>query len=137
VLARFLAPQLEELLHRARQKEGRGFEAVERELLQIDHAELGGVIAHHWKLPKSIALGIQYHHAPDECVDADGGAVVAWVVHLANLVAAQLGYGGELRLPVDEDFEPALERLGMDMTGLEKLMYRTQLRIDQVGERFG
>jgi HD-like signal output (HDOD) protein len=136
VLARFLAPQLEEFMHRRQLEGASSSEAAERELLAIDHAELGGVIARHWKLPKSIGVGIQYHHTPSECTDVEGGPVVAWVVHLANLVANSLGCGGELRVPVDGDFEPALERLGMDPTALEKLMYRTQLRIDQVGERF-
>ena len=56
--------------------------------------------------------------------------------HLANLVANRLGYLAGSVMPTEQDFEEPLEMVGMDVTGLEKLCFRTQLRIDEVGERF-
>ena len=39
---------------------------AEMEILEVNHAELGGLIARHWGLPDIIALGVQYHHAPTD-----------------------------------------------------------------------
>ena len=52
------------------------------EILEVNHAELGGPIARHWGLPSTIALGIQYHHTP-----TDDHPLVCHVVCVANVLA--------------------------------------------------
>lgn len=137
VLGRFLDQQVRDFLRRARIQSGYDEADAEAEVLDVNHGELGGLIAAHWKLPRSICVGIQYHHDPAACGNAEGLQYVPWFVHLANLVAKRLGKGCDDVLPEDEDFRLPLEVLGMDETKLEKLLYRTSLRIDQIGERFG
>ena len=136
VLGRFLDEQVRGFLRRARLQGGLGESEVEAEVLDVNHGELGGLIAAHWKLPRSICVGIQYHHDPAECGDQEGLQYVPWFVHLANLVARKLGKGCDEVVPEDGEFERPLQMLGMDETKLEKLLYRTSLRIDQIGERF-
>jgi HD-like signal output (HDOD) protein len=137
VLGRFLDSQVREFLRRARLQSGRDDAEAEFEVFDVHHGELGGLIAAHWKLPRSICVGIQYHHDPASCGTEEGLQYVPWFVHLANLVARRLGKGCDDVLPEDAEFELALEFLGMDEMKLEKLLYRTSLRIDQIGERFG
>ena len=134
VLCRYLGAQLAELVRRSHPDEPGPTFLDERSLLEIDHGELGAIVAEHWKLPTSIVAGIRHHHDPDGAPGADTGASVPSIVHLADLVAHRLvGKGQE---PPDDEFTPGLTRLGMDAMGLENLLYRTQLRLDQVGERF-
>ncbi len=45
-------------------KPGMSFLETEREMLGVDHAELGGALAEHWDLPERIANAIRYHHKP-------------------------------------------------------------------------
>src|SRR5690606_8698029 len=58
----------------------------ERRVLGADHAELGAMLAEHWKLPPEIVESIRTHHAPPPAGDnAINKAVV--IVHLANQLA--------------------------------------------------
>lgn len=136
VLNRFLEPEVHDFLRHARENDGLTPQDAESEVLQIGHAELGGLVADHWKLPRSIVLGIRYHHDPGRCQEAGEQRWIPWYVHLSNLVANRLGYLAGSVMPTEQDFEEPLEMVGMDVTGLEKLCFRTQLRIDEVGERF-
>ena len=45
-------------------KPGMSFLETEREMLGVDHAELGGALAEHWDLPERIANAIRLHHEP-------------------------------------------------------------------------
>lgn len=136
VLGRFLDQDIREFLRRARHEGGRSAAVAESEVLDVNHAELGGLIAQHWKLPRSICVGIQYHHDPAACGDDEGLGHVPWIVHLANLVARKLGKGADETIPEDADFTPALDALGMDEAKLARLVSRTERRIEEVGERF-
>jgi len=58
---------------------------VERELLEIDHAAVGGKMAEHWSLPPLLAMPIACHHCPEEAPDEV--VEVAEVVYAARQVA--------------------------------------------------
>ncbi len=81
VLSRFLDPEVLAVLHEARTAGGLSALAAEVEVLSVHHAELGGLIAQHWKLPDAIVQGISKHHTADEHDD------VARLVRLADLLA--------------------------------------------------
>jgi diguanylate cyclase (GGDEF)-like protein len=42
---------------------------LERKALQSDHAEVGGMLAEHWKLPAVLSRPIGSHHAPEKVTD--------------------------------------------------------------------
>lgn len=73
-------------------EQGYSFVAAEREVLGIDHAELGGLIAEKWAFPRAIIAAVRYHHTPwlsgEDCSDLVG------LVHLANCMALLTGIGG-------------------------------------------
>ncbi len=137
ILARCVDDQILDFLARARQEGGRAELAqAEAEVLEVDHAELGGRVADHWQLPRSIGVGIEFHHRPRACPEGEGWRWMPWYVRLADLVARRLGYALE-ETPVDDgDLAEAMEMLGLDESQLEKLLYRTSLRLDQIHERF-
>ncbi|PLW68409.1 sensor domain-containing diguanylate cyclase [Pseudohalioglobus lutimaris] len=45
--------------------------AIERELLQLDHARVGYEVSHYWSFPPALSLPILYHHRPEECQSGD------------------------------------------------------------------
>ena len=56
---------------------------IERHLLDIDHAELGGIITRRWGLPDSISDAIECHHDPEASHDP----LAAHTVAIADAIA--------------------------------------------------
>ncbi len=71
-------------------EEGLSFEVAEREVLGIDHAELGAVVIDGWNLPSDIVEVVRFHHCPDEC---RGDTLVADLVHTADNLSLMSGIG--------------------------------------------
>jgi HD-like signal output (HDOD) protein len=117
VLARFLAPEELRWLADARDLGGMSSLQAETEVLGVHHAELGGLIAGHWKLPDRLILGVSFHHTPEA-----GDDVVCDVVYLANIAAKRIGEG-VVRAPseVVAD-EVTLARLGITPGAWEDLI---------------
>lgn len=94
---------------------------AERQVLGMDHGELGGCVARHWGLPERVAAAITHHHDP-----AAAQSTLCDVVHLANGVAKLAGFGpiiAELDGPIEGDvlvrlsFTPAdLQTFCSDLT---------------------
>lgn len=41
---------------------------VERELFQMDHAEVGALLGEHWNLPEAVVEAIRLHHNPEKAI---------------------------------------------------------------------
>jgi putative nucleotidyltransferase with HDIG domain len=91
VLSVFVRETFEEIKTLVRGK-GYSFIAAEREVLGMDHAELGGLIAEKWKFPPAIIEAVRYHHTPWLCRGEDPDLVA--LIHLANCMALITGIGG-------------------------------------------
>lgn len=85
VMARYLKPDILAYLHSADQGDPNISLSAEREILNVHHGELGGLIAQHWKLPDIIVRSIIYHHTPEECTEIDN--TICHMTCLANWVA--------------------------------------------------
>ncbi len=104
---------------------------AERDVLGIDHATLGGLVATHWGLPATVADAITYHHTPGLAPTPTGD-----VVHLANALAKLTGYGpliAEVDGPVDRD---ALKRLSLETADIHALCLELTDRMETGRERF-
>jgi HD-like signal output (HDOD) protein len=132
VLARFLDPDLLSYLQRA-QSEGRCHPLeAEMEILEVNHAELGGLIARHWGLPSTIALGIQYHHTP-----TDEHPLVCHVVCVANVLAKTVLPETEAPPPYPEDHTASFQKLGIDAQLETRICQAVSARFAKVLELFG
>ena len=71
--------------------EGRPATEVERDLLDIDHAEVGGWLAERWSFPAVLVAPIAHHHDP-----MSSGAEhlrETLIVHLSNILVKRHGIG--------------------------------------------
>jgi putative nucleotidyltransferase with HDIG domain len=83
---------------------------AERDILGLDHAEVGGMLASSWRFPDSLCQAVAEHHSPASSLANS----LANVVHIADAFAHALGLSGsttELVMAVDRT---AWERLGLD-----------------------
>lgn len=94
-----------------------GFNEAERQVLGMDHAEIGATLARAWNLPESVCAAVRWHHEPDRAVEHQQ---LVTLVHVADCLAHMLGFGtdvGELSRTVAPH---ALERLGIPLRELER-----------------
>lgn len=66
------------------------FNDAEREILGINHAEVGALLFKKWDLPQSIIDVIEYHHEPRKY---SGDSMVVKIVHIADALALMSGIG--------------------------------------------
>jgi putative nucleotidyltransferase with HDIG domain len=64
---------------------------AEREVLGIDHAELGGKITHQWKFPRTIISAVRFHHTPHLATE---DYQTVQLVYLCDVVAMITEIGG-------------------------------------------
>jgi signal transduction histidine kinase len=60
---------------------------IERKYFDVDHAELGSVIANRWRLPESLQRVVRTHHHLELGHDAD---ILARIVRLADILAKNI-----------------------------------------------
>jgi putative nucleotidyltransferase with HDIG domain len=65
--------------------------ALERTLLGTDHSAVGRALADRWQVPPTLVAAIEFHHEPDVAPDAH--RPIAFVVHLADMLAMMFGVG--------------------------------------------
>ncbi|BCS33011.1 HD family phosphohydrolase [Luteitalea sp. TBR-22] len=104
---------------------------AERQVLGMDHGELGGYVARHWGLPERVAAAITHHHTP-----AAARSTICDVVHLSNGVAKLSGFGpliAEIDGPIEGD---VLARLNFSPTDLHTFCSELTDRMRTGQERF-
>jgi HD-like signal output (HDOD) protein len=107
---------------------------AEREVLGLEHAELGGMIGRAWGLPASLVVGISDHHAPPTA--AGGAGLIAHAVHLADVVAKAVGGGPDDNADL-ETFAAAMGELGLTATAYDDVCVAVADRFAEVAARFG
>ncbi len=66
---------------------------AEQEAVGFSHEELGAVLADQWNFPDELIQAIRYHHDPEQ---APGVSHLPAIVHVANAIVLDLGYGVEV-----------------------------------------
>ena len=90
----FLDPKLSDKLHeRLAAAPDHPALAIEKEILELSHDELGAALASHWNLPDEIIAVLRYHHAPDEAEAAGAeGQTLARLVNIAEKLLPSFGF---------------------------------------------
>ena len=99
------------------QNNGRSMYAIEKDILGINHAEVGAALATPWKLPETMIKVIGEHHEPNE--DANPMTVL---IHAADATSRSMGFA--FKEPTQELIvsESALGHLGIDLPAFSTLV---------------
>jgi putative nucleotidyltransferase with HDIG domain len=133
VVGSFVAEEQGAILRRVRQ--GQSFIAAEKEVLGLTHAELGARVAEAWSLPPAVAWAARWHHEPTAAPPEVDRNLVS-LVHAADALAHQLGFGadtGELAREIDSAAEG---RLGLKARRLEVVASGSLESIREMGNLF-
>ncbi len=85
---------------------------AEAEVLGVDHAQLGGMVARAWCLPDSLVAGIERHHATKGHAHPDSAELIGYAVHVSDVVAKAVGGGPDDNAEI-ETFARAMGELGL------------------------
>ncbi len=110
VLAAFYPDEVENLQQLLAQG-GKSFAEAEHEL-ELSHAEVGKLLAEHWKLPAILTQVISRHHAPHANLEY---FPMVSAVHAADYLAHGLGFNDGYRHDAPKLDPKALEALNMDV----------------------
>jgi len=109
------------------------FEVAEKEVLGIDHAEIGARILSQWSLPDDLVHAVRWHHGPE---GAGTSNRTTDVVHVANVLCLMMGIGvGREGL----QYAPSPEvthRLGLKPFTLERVASKTLQWIEELSDVF-
>ena len=100
---------------------------AERDIIGLDHAEVGGLLADAWLFPPALRAALAGHHAPAEST----GSLPADLIHVADAVAHALGLAqsiDEMVLPVDRT---AWHRLGLDRQKVAAVLPEVMAGMDE------
>jgi putative nucleotidyltransferase with HDIG domain len=132
VMGEFVQAELEDIETLA--SSGQAFDAAERKVLGVDHAQIGATILESWSFPPALVSAVRWHHRPEQCQPAQ---VLADVVHVAEMLCMMTGFGPG-RESLRYEISPAVQdRLGLDEEQLEAAASRTLESVEELTSTFG
>jgi HD-like signal output (HDOD) protein len=99
-------------------REQRDFCEIEREVMGVDHQQLGMGLAEMWKFPLSCQLVAGHHHQP--LILSDSNRTLVMLVHIADTLCCQAGQGFNLTAANQKLEEPLVRESGLEMHIVEK-----------------
>ena len=100
------------LFYRQLNEERKSLIEVEKNMLGIDHTEVGSDLAHAWSLPGSLVEAIRYHHKPENTII---NVELVHIVYLADLLMSMFHTSLELESLNTEALASRLETIGLSM----------------------
>lgn len=117
--------QLREVCDAARTSD-RSFIDLEREIMGMDHQQLGTCLAEQWRFPKNCQLVAGYHHQPSAL--GDGNRMLVTLVYVADTICCQSSHGFNLTAMHQRLDELELRDVQLDPA----LIARTAANLDEL-----
>ncbi len=106
--------------------------SVEKRILGVDHAELGGVLAERWNFPEMITMMIRHHSS----LPAEKPWEGVYCAHIADMVAN--GLSPQEHIGIGTTLDPrASEWLGFDGAQMEELVSHTAQQVELASQMLG
>ena len=131
VLGEFVHDSFQEIMDLVSNQEYSFLEA-EKEVIGINHAELGGEIASLWNFPKEIKDAITYHHRPDLMEEGDDST--PWLIYLADQACMMMGIGGGTDGLAYRGLKEVIDKFGLRQRDLEESIVLLLKDLDKAKE---
>ena len=108
--------------------DSRSFCEIERDIIGVDHQQLGLGLAEAWKFPRACQLVAGFHHEPST-LSGDARRLVT-LIHVADILCCQASVGFNLtaaKQPLDSD---AVADLAVDSATIDQLRQRLPALIE-------
>jgi HD-like signal output (HDOD) protein len=104
------------------------FLSAEKSILGFDHAEIAARVCEKWNFPKSISVGIKYHHSPSRF----RGNELGYIVHVSDQIAVWSGMATDgISLEIgDRGFDV----LGITVEEIGPIMDEVVCSVNQIAE---
>lgn len=116
-------------------EEIRSFDAAEREVLGIDHAEAGAALLDSWHLPENLVAAVRYHHEPEsappqltELVD---------LLHLGDQIVMMSGIGVGIDGTHYRTSTDAVSRLDIRPSLVDQALGKTMIAFQEIRSLYG
>ncbi|MCF7811631.1 response regulator [bacterium] len=103
--------------------------SVSRRIIEIDHAEIGGMITEAWGLPKQLVNAVSFHHDP-MAVSPDNYEV--HLIHLANYMAHHYGVGVSGNPKPDPLYTGSLEALRLQGREMDDIWKSLRINVNNI-----
>jgi putative nucleotidyltransferase with HDIG domain len=130
VISHALNGQSQELIRRIVERGDRPLLELEREVLGVNHAEIGAWLLRQWRLPECITEAVANHHAPP----VQPRPLLSAVVHVADLIAHESGASPGIGSFSARTDEAAVTALGLDAVEIQNLIVGTLDALEEVKE---
>jgi HD-like signal output (HDOD) protein len=114
------------LFYRELNEEEKNFLDVEKQVLGIDHTEVGADLARNWSFPESLVETIQHHHKPE---DAQQHNALVHIVHLADLLMSRFHSGLELERLDTEALAARLQAVGLSISDFPAIVDHIPIKV--------
>jgi HD-like signal output (HDOD) protein len=104
----------------------RNFVDIEREVMGMDHQQLGSCLAEHWRFPKNCQMVAGYHHKPSAL--GEQNKMLVTLVYVADTICCQSHHGFNLTAMHQRLDELELRGVNLDST----LIARTAANLDEL-----
>jgi putative nucleotidyltransferase with HDIG domain len=121
ILGRFVAFSYEKINILVHSK-GYSFNEAEKEVIGMNHEELGARVGEKWRFGEKLIYIIGHHHMSDESARDD---VATALVYLADIVCMMMGYGTGIDGLAYRFYSDVLNRMYLTDKDLQKVMLDT------------
>jgi HD-like signal output (HDOD) protein len=109
--------------------ENLSFREAEKQIIGVDHTELGGMIAKMWKFSPKMVKIIRHHHLTDVSMVKDKEITV---VYLADCICMMIGIGVGSDGLAYRFNDQAMIELGIEADDISKIIARFALNMQKV-----
>jgi putative nucleotidyltransferase with HDIG domain len=128
ILSTYVADAFEAIQNRIENK-GMTFSAAEKDVLGIDHAELGAMVAQQWHFDPEMVEIIKYHHDP---LRAGEMGLPLCVVYVADCICMMIGQGVGVDGLAYRHYQEAVDRLGVTAIDLQRIIVRFREKFEGI-----
>jgi len=128
IMGRFVAFSYEKINILVNSK-GYSFNEAEKEVIGMNHEELGALVGKKWQFGKKLIYIIRHHHMSEESCRDD---VETALVYLADIVCMMMGFGTGVDGLAYRFYSDVLNRMNLTEQDLQKIIYDTGERRQKI-----